>query len=167
MTRMMRIVEMVKVRLSSDDTCYSLHMREKIGSQLRSTTALPTENSQSKVFTITITNIIFIPIIIIFITTILTIIVLRQHCYPVIQCWSDIIRLNLLSQIEGFVWKSKLCTFDLTKVPLLDWFILETQILSSGKSDNQPAHFCRIESCYLALLAMWVFIYIFIIPIMH
>ena len=133
MTRMMRIVEMVKVRLSSDDTCYSLHMREKIGSQLRSTTALPTENSQSKVFTITITNIIFIPIIIIFITTILTIIVLRQHCYPVIQCWSDIIRLNLLSQIEGYVWKSKLCTFGLIKVPLLDWFILETQILSLGE----------------------------------
>ena len=40
--------QMMMMKSNSDDTLTSLHTREKIGSQSRSTTASPTGNSQSK-----------------------------------------------------------------------------------------------------------------------
>ena len=50
MTRMMMMKMMILMMMksNSDDTLTSLHTREKIGSQSRSTTASPTGNSQSK-----------------------------------------------------------------------------------------------------------------------
>ena len=44
--------QMMMMKSNSDDSLTSLHMSEKIGSPLRSTTALPTGNSQSKGSTI-------------------------------------------------------------------------------------------------------------------
>ena len=45
---MMMIMIMRRMKSNSDDTLTSLHTREKIGSQSRSTTASLIENSQSK-----------------------------------------------------------------------------------------------------------------------
>ena len=94
----MRMTRMMKS--NSDDTLTSLHTREKIGSRSRSTTALPTGNSQSKFLPTRTYELLFISITkISMIITFITIVVLRQ-----LQSCSDggglIIR---YLTIEGFI----------------------------------------------------------------
>ena len=72
--------QMMMMKSNSDDTLTSLHTREKIGSQSRSTTASPTGNSQSKFLPTRTYELLFISITKISIIIIITFIVVLLYC---------------------------------------------------------------------------------------